>query len=117
MNGYYSLNIETFLYFIIKFQRNLFFLRFGLVRFCGDSLLSSRKVGILANLGHAPFFHSFVIFFHSFFHFIISILFLYLKSDVLPMGNYGLDPCWYYTSPGLSWDALLKTTNIYVSLF
>ncbi len=30
------------------------------------------------------------------------------------MGNYGLDPCWYYTSPGLSWDALLKTTNIYL---
>ena len=30
------------------------------------------------------------------------------------MSNYELDPCWYYTSPGLSWDALLKTTNIYL---
>ena len=51
---------------------------------------------------------------------------LYLKSDVLLladvfknfrdvcMSNYGLDPCWYYTSPGLSWDALLKTTNNYL---
>ncbi len=25
------------------------------------------------------------------------------------MGNYGLDPCWYYTSLSLSWDALLRT--------
>ncbi len=51
---------------------------------------------------------------------------LYLKSDVLLladvfenfrdmcMSNYKLNPCWYYTSPGLSWDALLKTTNIYL---
>ncbi len=50
---------------------------------------------------------------------------LYLKSDVILlavfenfqdvcMSNYGLDPCWYYTSPGLSWDALLKTANIYL---
>ena len=51
---------------------------------------------------------------------------LYLKSDVLLladvfenfldvcMSNYGLDPCWYYMSPGLSWDALLKATNIYL---
>ena len=50
---------------------------------------------------------------------------LYLKSNVLLladvfenfrdvcMSNYGLDPCWYYTSPGLTWNALLKTTNIY----
>ncbi len=48
---------------------------------------------------------------------------LYLKSDVLLLADvfknfrdvcqYGLDPFWYYTSPGLSWDALLKTTNIY----
>ena len=30
------------------------------------------------------------------------------------MSNYGLDVCWYYTSPGLSWDALLNTTNIYL---
>ena len=28
------------------------------------------------------------------------------------MKNYKLDPAWYYTSPGLSWDALLKNTEI-----
>jgi hypothetical protein len=49
---------------------------------------------------------------------------LYLESDVLLladvfetfrktcMDNYDLDPAWYYTSPGLSWDALFKTTGI-----
>ena len=26
--------------------------------------------------------------------------------------NYGLDPTWYYTSPGLAWDAMLKTTDV-----
>ena len=25
---------------------------------------------------------------------------------------YGLDPCHYFSSPGLSWDAMLKMTNI-----
>ena len=25
---------------------------------------------------------------------------------------YGLDPCHYFTSPGLSWDAMLKMTNV-----
>ena len=45
---------------------------------------------------------------------------LYLKSDVLLLAdvfeefrnicleNYSLDPAWYFTSPGLSWDVLLK---------
>ena len=45
---------------------------------------------------------------------------LYLKFDVLLLAdvfeefrnvcleNYSLDPAWYYTSPRLSWDALLK---------
>jgi hypothetical protein len=23
------------------------------------------------------------------------------------MKYYGLDPCWYYTSPGFSWDAMM----------
>ena len=48
---------------------------------------------------------------------------LYLKSDVLLLADifenfknvcykiYGLDPSYYYTSPGLSWDAFLKHTN------
>ena len=31
--------------------------------------------------------------------------------------NYGLDPAHYYTSPGLSWDALLKLTSMKLELF
>ncbi len=30
--------------------------------------------------------------------------------------NYGLGPCWYYSAPGLSWDALLKTSEIELEL-
>ena len=49
---------------------------------------------------------------------------LYLKSDILLLADvfenfrktcleyYKLDPCHYFTSPGLSWDAMLKMTNI-----
>ena len=53
---------------------------------------------------------------------------LYLKSDVLLLAdvfeefrniclkNYSLDPAWYYTSPGLSWDALLKHLRVKLEL-
>ena len=27
---------------------------------------------------------------------------------------YGLDPCHYFSSPGLSWDAMLKMTGVYL---
>ena len=49
---------------------------------------------------------------------------LYLKADVLLLADvfekfiktcldyYGLDPCHYFSSPGLSWDALLKRTGV-----
>ena len=49
---------------------------------------------------------------------------LYLKTDVLLLcdvyekfisvflKDYGLDPCHYFVSPGLSWDAMLKVTGI-----
>ena len=53
---------------------------------------------------------------------------LYLKSDVLLLADvfesfrktylqyYKLDPCHYFTSPGLSWDAMLKMTIIELEL-
>ena len=53
---------------------------------------------------------------------------LYLRTDVLLLADvfetfrktcmvqYGLDPAHYYTSPGLSWDALLKKTGICLEL-
>ena len=49
---------------------------------------------------------------------------LYLKTDVLLLTDvfekfintclecYGLDPCHYFSSPGLIWDAILKITGI-----
>ena len=30
--------------------------------------------------------------------------------------HYGLDPAWYYTSPGLAWDAALKLTGVKLEL-
>ena len=53
---------------------------------------------------------------------------LYLKSDILLSADvfenfrktcleyYKLDPCHYFTSPGLSWDAMLKMTDIKLEL-
>ena len=53
---------------------------------------------------------------------------LYLKSDILLLADvfqnfrstcskyYKLDPCHYFTSPGLSWDAMLKMTDIQLDL-
>uniref|UniRef100_A0A1I7X6A5 DNA-directed DNA polymerase n=1 Tax=Heterorhabditis bacteriophora TaxID=37862 RepID=A0A1I7X6A5_HETBA len=49
---------------------------------------------------------------------------VYLVNDVLLLADvfenfrdlslkvYELDPCWYYTSPGLAWDAMLKKTGV-----
>ena len=54
---------------------------------------------------------------------------LYLKSDVLLLSdvfenfrdvcisNYSLDPAFYYTAPGLAWDACLKITKVKLELF
>ena len=53
---------------------------------------------------------------------------LYLQSDILLLSDvfenfrktcleyYKLDPCHYFTSPGLSWDAMLKMTDIKLEL-
>ena len=53
---------------------------------------------------------------------------LYLKSDVLLLADvfekfiktyldyYRLDPCHYFSSPGLTWDAMLKMTKIELDL-
>ena len=53
---------------------------------------------------------------------------LYLKSDILLLADvfenfrktchqyFKLDPCHYFTSPGLSWDAMLKMTGIKLEL-
>lgn len=49
---------------------------------------------------------------------------IYMINDVLMLADvfetfretclkyYKLDPCWYYTAPGLAWDAMLKITEI-----
>ena len=48
----------------------------------------------------------------------------YLKKDILLLAGvfekfidtcskyYGLDACYYFSAPGLSWDAILKMTGI-----
>lgn len=53
---------------------------------------------------------------------------LYLESDVILLAdvfenfrdicleNYDLDPAWYYTTPGLAWDAMLKKTGVELEL-
>ncbi|XP_015914701.2 uncharacterized protein [Parasteatoda tepidariorum] len=53
---------------------------------------------------------------------------LYVKTDALLladvfenfrdvcMRHYNLDPAWYFTAPGLSWDAMLKKTKISIEL-
>ena len=53
---------------------------------------------------------------------------LYLKTDVLLLcdvfekftgvclESYGLDPCHYFSSPGLSWDAMLKMAGVELEL-
>ena len=53
---------------------------------------------------------------------------LYLKNDILLLADvfenfrktclqyYKLDPCHYFSSPGLSWDAMLKMTDIKLEL-
>ena len=32
------------------------------------------------------------------------------------MNHYGLDPAWYFSAPGLAWDAALKITKVQLKL-
>ena len=32
------------------------------------------------------------------------------------MNHYGLDPAWYFSAPGLAWDAELKITKVQLEL-
>ena len=53
---------------------------------------------------------------------------LYLESDIILLADvfenfrttcllyYGLDPCHYFSSPGLSWDAMLNMTGVKLKL-
>ena len=53
---------------------------------------------------------------------------LYNLSDVLLLADvfenfmnistnlYGLDPAWYYSAPGLAWDAAIKITKVQLEL-
>ena len=53
---------------------------------------------------------------------------LYMMTDVLLLSDvfenfqelclkiYGLDPAWYFTSPSLAWDAMLKKTKVELEL-
>ena len=53
---------------------------------------------------------------------------IYLKTDVLLLADvfekfinnrldyYGIDPCHYFSSPGLSWNVMLKMTKIELDL-
>jgi hypothetical protein len=59
---------------------------------------------------------------------ILDYMRLYLKTDVILLldvvenyrdtciKSYGLDPAWYFSAPGLSWDALLKMSNVKLQL-
>ena len=33
------------------------------------------------------------------------------------MYHYGLDPAWYFSAPGLAWDAALNITKLQLELF
>ncbi|CAB3978450.1 Hypothetical predicted protein [Paramuricea clavata] len=56
------------------------------------------------------------------YHDVYLITDIFLLTDVMEnfrkvcKTNYGLDPMWYYTAPGLAWDAALKLTGVELDL-
>ena len=56
------------------------------------------------------------------YHLLYNVSDVLLLADVfenfrdLCMEHYGLDPAWYFTSPGFAWDAALKLTGIELEL-
>jgi len=56
------------------------------------------------------------------YHNLYNICDVLLLADVFEnftdacMNNYKLDPAWYYTAPGLAWDAALKLTDVKLEL-
>ena len=56
------------------------------------------------------------------YHNLYNISDILLLADVFEnfrdvrMKNYNLDPAWYYTAPGLAWDASLKLTKVELEL-
>ncbi|GFX09178.1 c2H2-type domain-containing protein [Trichonephila clavipes] len=42
---------------------------------------------------------------------------LFENFRIICMQTYKLDPCWYFTTPALSWDAMLLHTKVAIELF
>ena len=49
---------------------------------------------------------------HYFKKVVLSLADVFKKFIGTCLKYYGLDPCHYFSSPGLSWDAMLKMTDI-----
>ncbi|GFY17442.1 uncharacterized protein TNCV_658551 [Trichonephila clavipes] len=48
---------------------------------------------------------------------ISDIVYLFENFRKISMQTYKLDPCWYFTTPALSWDAMLLHTKVAIELF
>ena len=90
-----------------------------------EAFYSSLK---LESVTDQEFEHAVKVFNHHRCATIEDYLILYLRTDVLHLTDvfeefrntclrhYGLDPLWFYTSPGLAWNAMLKKTKIKLEL-
>ncbi|GFW91766.1 DNA_pol_B_2 domain-containing protein [Trichonephila clavipes] len=48
---------------------------------------------------------------------ISDIVYLFENFQKIRMQIYKLDPCWYFTTPAISWDAMLLHTKVAIELF